>query len=629
MAKQTVIEQDELWRGRIERRTKFLEDTANRNHWERYIDEYTGDYSELLGHTSRVLPLNLIYAFVRAQIPDLYLQDPYFEFTPKKRTTIGSAKLKEIAVNDMWHRKKFKREVKKGILDAIVVGHGWYKVGYNAGEGNLEEEDTTEFNAEEEDYFFYRLNWKHILFNDESVDPPFDSVWIAQKFFVPLKEAKANKDWKGSSKLRGIKLTGKEKVETRHNRPRVQQVQGDEEFAELYEIWNKTDQTVLIFSTQKEVGIMNKREWPYEHMQGFPFLYLNLSQVNDFPYGISDVGMGESHVLEKTKLRSAWLEHLKRGNRQLMTTPENFSQESKDAYKNGDDSALLEVEHPENVRAIPYAPFQNDVFGLESRLDDDLSQIWGQRPPDRAGRATTQTRTKFELQQQGVGTTNRLAEKQHVIQDMVEEACEKLSSLLEQYATEPYYVQLTGVPPEEIAEELSNRPSALDKGSITTAQGFTVTDKDLEGPVDVKIKQGSAIPLDQQSKIGLLQELGQMYLQIKQRPTGPFMGALAKMLVEEAGLQELTEALKAEVVWEQQQQQQQSDATERARELQAAQEATKMQLDAEKLTIEREKVESNTQVEMLQIVKDLQIKVAELETQTKANEAAARSKGES
>lgn len=614
---QDYKDQEDLWCGRIERREQHLKDKTAQNHWERYIKEYQGDFSELLDGTSKVIPLNLVYAYVRTEIPSLYLQDPYFEFTPKQSTSIGAAKLKEIAVNDMWHRKKFKREVKKGIQDGKLIGHAWYKVGYNATLGNLEESESNTENSNASDYFFYRLNWRHVLFNDEAVDPPYDATWIAQKFFIPLKNAKDNPEWNPTRRhLNGVQLSGNDKPEERKNLSDT--TVGDVMFAELYEIWDKVNKKVLIFSKQKNVGVLHSRPWPYEKMQGFPFLFLNLSFLNDDPYGISDVGMGEAHVLEKTKIRTAFLEHLKRGNRQLVTTPDNFDQESKDAFERGDDTALLEAENPERIFKLPYAEFQPDVFQLESRLDDDLSQIWGQRPPDRAGQARTQTRTKFELQSQSAGVSNRLAEQQNTIQDLVEEAAEKLSSLLEQYATEPYWVAITGYPPEKIAKMLANRPSASSTGSITTSDGFTVVSDDIKGPVDVRIKEGSAIPLDKTGKIELLKEMIQLAPAAGATPGGPFIGACAKMIVEESGMHELTDALDAEIEVQMQSKKALEEQQTQQAELAAGQKSTELQLEAQKLATQQQKVDDSKQIEMMKIIKDLQLAVAELQAQ--ANE---------
>jgi hypothetical protein len=603
---------NDLWINRIDRRERYLKEKASVRHWDRYEREYQGDFSELLSGTNRVIPLNLIYAYVRTEIPSLYIQDPYFEFTPKQRTTIGSAKLKEIAVNDLWHRKKFKREVKKGIQDGKIIGHAWYKVGYNANLGNIEQyQDSTE-NPNNEDYFFYRLNWRHVLFNDESVDPPYDSTWIAHKFYVPLEIAKSNKEWKNTDNLVGVKLSGNE---TKENLKSVNSnaTQGDIEYAELYEVWDKVNKKVLIVSKLRHVGVLHSRDWPYELMQGFPFLFLSLSFVNDDPYGISDVGMGEMHVLEKTKLRTAYLEHIKRGNRQLLTKDGNFSQEAKDMYRKGDDSALIECENPDAVRAMPYAAFQTDAFSLESRLDDDLAQIWGQKPTDRSGQARTQTRTKYELQSQNTGTTNRLAEEQNIVQDIVEEAAEKLSCLLEQYATTPYYVKITGYKPQEIAQMLISRPSATKPDSITTPHGYTMTSDDIKGPVDVRIREGSAIPLDKQSKLALLKDLAQTYLELNQRPAGPFMGALAKMIVEEAGLHELAIALEQEGQFQAKQAQAAQAQQEQQRQTMIGQKSAEMQMQAEEINNKKQHNDATNQIKLLNMMKEIQLTLAQMQ----------------
>lgn len=610
-----------LWINRLTRRAKYLQDKTSENHWERYLREYKGDFTDLLGAVdlTKVIPLNLIYAYVRTEIPSLYLQDPYFEFTPKQSTSIGAAKLKEIAVNDMWARKKCKREVKKGIQDGKIIGHAWFKVGYNANLGNAEEGfDATE-NANENDYFFYRLNWRHVLFNDEAVDPPYDATWIAQKFYVPLETAKNNKDWKNTEHLNGVNLSAGMTNEDNGDRNLDSEHAGDTKYAELYEVWDKVNKKVLIVSTQQMVGVLHERPWPYTKMQGFPFLFLNLSFFNDDPYGISDVGMGEKHVLEKTKIRTAFLNHLKRGNRQLLTKEGNFKQETKDAYAKGDDSALLECDNPDAVKPLPYAAFQSDVFGLETRLDDDLAQIWGQRPTDRSGSAKTQTRTKFELQSQGMGVTQRLAEQQNIIQDLVEEAAEKLSCLLEQYATEPYYVSLTGFDPAKVAEMLAQRPSATSPNAVTNSYGFTLTSDDIKGPVDVKIKEGSAVPLDKQTKIQLLERMGQTYAQLANMPKGPFIAALAKMIVEEAGLHELTDALEAEAQFQAQQAQQMQEQQAQQQELAAGTKATELQLKAQELATKQQKVESDAQLGLLEVIRDIQLKLADINQKLKTD----------
>ncbi len=604
-AKKENPDNSQLWIKRIERRQKALEQKAAAGKWERLIKEAQGDFSEVLGGNSRVLPLNLIHGYLRTEIPSLYVQDPYLEFTPKQETSIGSARLKEIAVNDIWHRKKFKREIKKLILDAKTVGHGWLKIGYKAEIGLIEEEKNNQEFVTNEDYFLYRVNWRHVLFNDEAVDPPYDATWIAHKFFVPLEDAKKNPNYNERKQLLlGVKLAGNDTKQKTDNLPL-----GDTEFAELYEVWDKENKKVLIVSTNDKVGVLQERPWPYTKMSGFPFLYLNLCFMNDEAYGLSDVGMGEPYVLEKMKLRMAFLEHIKRGNRQLLTEKDNFDQTAKDAYHAGNDSDLIEVGSVDKVKPLPYAQFQSDVYALENRMDDDLAQAWGQKPSDRSGQARTQTRTKFELQTQNVGTVNRQSEQIALVQDIVEEAAEKFSCLLEQFATEPFYVGLTGYKPEEVADLLSQRPSATQPGAVNTQYGFTFTNQDIVGPVDVRVKEGTAIPLDKQSKIQFLQTLAQLGPTAGAIPGGPFMGAVARMIVEEAGFHELTKALDQELQAQQELKAAQEERVTQATEMQAGMESTKLQLQAQDLANKSKKVDNDALMQILNLVKDLQVEM--------------------
>jgi hypothetical protein len=611
------MKNDEIWTNRIIRREKALTEKAGLKGWNRYNAEFQGDYSEVLAGVdkSRVVANNLIYSYVRSEVPNLYLQDPHLEFTPRQSTTIGAAKLKEIAVNDMWDRKKFRREVKKIVQDAKIIGHGWGKIGYSAEVSGIEEDGkvVNEY-ISKEDFFFYRVNWKHILFNDESVDAPHDCTWIAHKFFVPLDKARENPKYDEAKRraLNGVKLSGN--LEKTEQKNLSDFSEGDREYAELYEVWNIEEKKVLIVSKQKNVGVLETKEWPYELMTGFPFVMLGLSPVNDDPYSISDVGMGERYVLEKAKIRTAFLEHLKRGNRQLITKTDNLTPEMKDKWATGDDTVMLEATDPAAFAPIPYAAFQPDVYALESRLDDDLAQIWGQRPNDRAGQARTQTRTKFELEEQGVGSTNRLVDQQNLVADLVVEIAEKFSCILEQYADAPFYVALTGYDIREVAEMLATRPSAQEDGAVTSQYGVTLTNKDIKGPVDVKIRQGSAVPLDSRSKIELLKQFLQFGPAAGAIPGGPVIGAVFKMIVEEVGLHELTKAADQEAAMQGQMNQQRQAAETEAAQMAAANKATQLQLEAQRIAIEQNKVDNKMLSDLAQMVNDMKMKLAELES---------------
>ena len=159
---------------------------------------------------------------------------------------------------------------------------------------------------------------------------------------------------------------------------------------------------------------------------------------------------------------------------------------------------------------------------------------------------------------------------------------------------------------------LASRPSATGANAITNNYGFTVTSADLTGPVDVRIKESTAVPLDTQGQVDMLKEMINLYLALKQRPNGPFLAAVAKMLVEKTGLHELTDALEAEAVFESEQQAQMQEQQTQANELAVGQKSTELQLKAQELATKQQKVESDSQLGLLEIITDIQTKLADL-----------------
>ncbi len=206
-----------------------------------------------------------------------------------------------------------------------------------------------------------------------------------------------------------------------------------------------------------------------------------------------------------------------------------------------------------------------------------------------------------------------MAEEQNIIQDIVEEAAEKLSCLLEQYATEPFYVKITGYKPQEIAQMLASRPSAQKPDSITSQHGYTMTSDDIKGPVDVRIREGSAIPLDKNSKIALLKDLGQTYLEMQGRPAGPFIKALGKMIVEEAGLHELTMALEQEAVFQAQQQKAAQAQQEKQQQMMIGQKSAELQMQAQELDNKKSHNDSTNQIKLLNMMKEIQLTLAQMQ----------------
>src|SRR5207245_2900840 len=85
-----------------------------------------------------VVPVNLVYAYVKTEIARLYFKDPWITVNAKRVEDIGSAQIAEQIVNYTWGELKLKSEIKQAILEALLIGHSWIKVGYVAEFGTVE-----------------------------------------------------------------------------------------------------------------------------------------------------------------------------------------------------------------------------------------------------------------------------------------------------------------------------------------------------------------------------------------------------------------------------------------------------------------------------------------------------------
>lgn len=568
---------------KIQRAESYRKFISERYRWKDFIDEFKGHFRVANGSADiQINALNFIFAYVKTEIPALYLKNPYIKINAKNGSTIQSAKIIEQAINYDWKHKRLKRENKKNVFDGKLIGHSWFKSGYTGSFGTVEDGNgnTLEF-IQSEDFFGYRVPWDCIVFDLDSTDPPHDCAWICHTVWCNLEDAKANPRYKNTDKL--TPQTRRPLNYSHSALPSDQdQFQDEQKKVALKEVWDIKNHVVFTISDGVDDYIEDPKPWPYE-MRGYPFSFLNFNPVNDEPYGMSDVYMFETQVLELTKMRAMELDHIKRFNRQFITTQGNFTQEQKDALALGVTGAVIECNDPTKIIPLPYPQIQTDIYAIERFIKEDMINISGQSPQERGATQQTSTRTFRELAQIAKGAENRRAEQIDVVEDFVRDIAQKRIALMQQFADLPYYVQITGEDPQAIAEAFSTRPSAQQQGAVTNQQGFTFTKEDIQGEFDIDVVPGSTAPLDKDTMLSMLVEILQLAPQLGVIPGGPVIGALGRMFSDAFQLPELKQAMEQEAQMQAQMKQEQQQQAEQAQNLQVAETAGKMQIDAEKV----------------------------------------------
>lgn len=596
-------EEVERWNGKISNARKWRDEICSRNRWKEMIEEYKGHWGELSDSAGiDLLPVNLIFAYIKTELPSLYIKDPHIKINPKNKTSINTAKVFETVINYIWYCKKIKREIKKAIIDALLIGHAWFKTGYTGTFGSVEDGlGGVVETVESEDFFAYRVPWDAITFDPDALDPPYDCEWIAHSIWLPLDEVKKNPKYKNTENLQASYT----KADGRTSEDAVNKYSGK---CRLTEVWHIKSKTVFTLADGAKDYIEDPKPWPLEG-RGYPFSCLRFNFSNDTPYGISDVGIFEPQVLELIKVRSAALDHLKRYNRQLVTTPENLSDPEMEKLNQNQTGTVVLAQDPTKIMPIPYPPIASDVYALEERIKEDMINENGQSPAERGATQKTSTRTKAELIFQRQGAENRRSEKIDLVEDFVENIAGNLVELLKQFATEPYYVRVLGPNSKELQAAVQERASANGPEAVTNKAGFTFTAEDIKGEYDVEVVAGSSTPVDRGELTKTLLQLLEIAPKAGAIPGGPLIGTLARVLVETIDIPEITLGLEQEEQAQAERSKQQAQDAQEAKELSIASQGADSQIEATNAATKQNKV----LVEFLKAFADMQSKDKETE----------------
>jgi len=566
-----------LWQARIQTAYKRRDDIASKHRWDELIDKAKGVWSELDGqYDIPILPLNLVFAFIKTELPALYSRDPYFKANPKKRTTIWTAKILEAVLNAIWRTKMIKREIKKAILDALIIGHAWFKTGYTGEFGTIEMADgeTHEY-IEKEDFFGYRVPWKNIVFDEDAVDPPHDCSWICHSVWMSVEDVKRNPRFINTDKIHtSEEQTSSTAYGTLVNDPKKQKVRVDE-------VWDIKNKMIFTLTDGSNVYLEEPKEWTYE-MRGFPFSYLQFNPNNDEPYGVSDIEMFLPQILELMKLRSAMLDHLKRFGRQMQA--DNAVDDNELAkLSDGVCGAIVkgDLSKGDIIKPINYPQLQPDAYAIEERLKEDAIRISGQTPLEQGGTSKTSTRAVGELRMIQQGAQNRRSDKVEAVETFMEDIAQNLVSLVKQFATMQDYVQIVGQQSPELQKALQERPSQQQPGAVTTPQGFTFTKEDIEGEFDVALVAGSSTPIDRTEKKNTILTALELLPKLGLPPGSPIYATLGRMLAEEFDMPEILQAIDLETQRQMQQMAQQKAERDELKQLQLGQIGAEHQLKAE------------------------------------------------
>lgn len=542
----TEKEEVKAWLRAIEKAEQNRDEEGKKAGWQRFINEYKNEWGFLQGQVSiPIIPINLIYAYVKTEIARLYFRDPWITVNPKRMEDIGASQIAEQIINYTWGELNLKQEIKKTLLEAILVGHSYIKVGYAAEFGTVESQpkepakrgpgrppkaekvseiETSEF-IRSENVFAYHVPYKDIVFDPSATFPATHNArWMAHKIVKPIRAIQASGIYDHTDMLKTSSKQDDEKQSYDTSGDGAQKMSKDVRSATLWEIYDLDNMRLCTVSPGCE-KYLNELDYPKHLSGGFPISMLAFNPIPGEVFPLSDVAAQEGMTIEMTKIVSIWINHLKRHNRQIIVAPDFLTQSEKDKFKDGNDGAIIEGQVPSGGTLsdgyfVPqYPPVQSDSYQIYNEVYKLHQIVSGQTPADQGGQAKVPTRTLGELRLQMMGGHARADEKVDVLEDFIAEIARKLLGIMQKKYDLPKIARIVG--PRSIQQKiqgvLPQRPSAqmqaggqpnpVQAQSFQSDFGFSWNRQDILGEMDVDVVAGSTVPMDKESNLEVMEKM--------------------------------------------------------------------------------------------------------------------------
>ena len=324
-------EKDEVksWLRTISQTEQWRDGIAEKTGWKRYIDEYKNEWGHLQKSVSiPLIPINLIYAYVKTEIARLYFRDPWITVNPKRVEDIGASQIAEQIINYTWSELALKQEVKRTILEALLVGHSYIKIGYAAEFGTVESQPKepekrgpgrpkkkeTEIMTNEyiksENVFAYHVPYTDVLFDPSATFPaPHNARWMAHKIVKPIRAIKEAGIYNHTDDLKPTSKRDDPNMPYEADSTSKEALAKDVKTATLWEIYDLDHMKIVTVSSGCPY-FLNEIEYPSWLNGGFPLVQLAWYPVPGEVFPLSDVAAQEGLSIEMTKIVAIWANDL-------------------------------------------------------------------------------------------------------------------------------------------------------------------------------------------------------------------------------------------------------------------------------------------------------------------------------
>ena len=324
---------------------------------------------------------NWIYAFGQIFIPAVYWRHPEILVFPRSEQYTLNAKIAKERINRAFRETHFRHQARKALLDCLIYGHGWVKLGWYTRFGQVppgvipegqkigkESKTDVQLYLQNDNPYAYRVSPELIL-----VDPDASSYeearWIAQVSYVPIDRLKEDPFLKFTDNLVAY---GYPETENWITSPKEKSVK----WAKRYEIWDRENDQVLIWCEGSPK--INRRifPWPYQGLHGFPFKLLTVTDAIDELFPPSPILPWLPLVDELALIRTLKMEHLRLMVTKLLVQEGTLDE---DQIRNLADPTqkVVFTKDLNGIREIRGLQPDANLYASEDKTKEDLREISG------------------------------------------------------------------------------------------------------------------------------------------------------------------------------------------------------------------------------------------------------------
>jgi hypothetical protein len=364
---------------------------ARAKHWSEEVQE-----SDELQYASDLVDNHVTFPFISTHIENmvgfLTQSQPRFVCKPRRAEDVGAARIQEALLNYAWAEHEFDDQHALALRDFVTIGHCVLSTGFAYAEDLDRQiaEGSATGSTNYDDHmvpgapFVRRVNPFLFLKDRWASDGTLaTSRWCAELYGRPLDDVlqdenfsrsvrKAIRDHDPKADPYTLRRWRQENDWLRQGG--LSEDDGDGDIVMLAKVYDKRSRTFRVFALGVEEPLLEDA-WPYEYLDGFPYVMRDFVKVSNEPYGMGFTHLAAQTQLLDNRIKSKMAEHAKKHNAKYLARGFGEDDDQLTIFENDEHGAILRGGPGASIEAVDRPQFGEDLFRIQAIVENDMRRL--------------------------------------------------------------------------------------------------------------------------------------------------------------------------------------------------------------------------------------------------------------